>query len=235
MPRSARAVQPPAPLPLRRSASAWRSSRARAGSDRGWQSPCGRTRRRDPREAFARRCSPFRRTPASPSRQEGAGCLCCSRSIPGRRPDAGHPPAPVASASGRTRPDAARPRSAEAPTQGSVPAAGGRAPLRTRCVMGGSERAMSAITRTRLFGSRSTIAVILSAQESARFRPMLALAMRAPTRRRFSMSARRSMIGIAHSSPRLSGVTVWYAVMNRTRLSVSTLPSPCEMASSAMS
>ena len=38
----------------------------------------------------------FRRTPASPSRRESAGCRCCSRSIPGRRPDAGFPPAPVA-------------------------------------------------------------------------------------------------------------------------------------------
>ena len=132
MPRPARAVQPPAPLPLRSSASAWRSSRSRAGSDRGWQSPCGRTRRRDPRQAFARRCSRFRRTPASRSPQEAAGCLCCLRSIPGRRPAADHPPAPVASASGRTRPDAARPRSGEAPTQGSVPAAAGRARPRTR-------------------------------------------------------------------------------------------------------
>ena len=56
------------------------------------------------------------------------------------------------------------------------------------------------------------------------------------TRRRFSISARRSMIGIAHSSPRLSGVDALVggdeaaqAFARRRR------PSPCAIASSAMS
>ncbi len=75
--------------------------------------------------------------------------------------------------------------------------------------MGGSERAMSAITRIRLFGSLSAISIIRFAQSCARFKWSLAAAIRAPTRRRFSISARRSMIGIAHNSPSVSGVTVW--------------------------
>ena len=69
---------------------------------------------------------------------------------------------------------------------------------------------MSAITRIRLFGSLlgdlhhlvgpdvGEVAIDRAAGDA-----------RAPTRRRFSISARRSMIGIAHSSPSFSGVTVW--------------------------
>src|SRR3972149_371397 len=63
------------------------------------------------------------------------------------------------------------------------------------------DSAMSAITRIRLFGSFSATSVIWSAQESARFRSVLSRVIRAPTRRRFSISARRSMIGMAHNSP----------------------------------
>ena len=48
-----------------------------------------------------------------------------------------------------------------------------------------------------------------SAQASARSRSVLPARCRAATRRRFSISARRSMMGIAHNSPSLSGVTVW--------------------------
>jgi hypothetical protein len=73
--------------------------------------------------------------------------------------------------------------------------------------IGGLDRAMSAITRIRLFGSLSAISIIRLAQSCAWFRWMRSVAIRAPTRRRFSISARRSMMGIAHSSPSDSGVT----------------------------
>ena len=75
--------------------------------------------------------------------------------------------------------------------------------------MGGFECAMSAITRIRLLGSFSAVSVILSAQESAMFRSTQPAATRTPTRRRFSMTASRSMIGMAHNSPNLRAVTVW--------------------------
>ena len=75
--------------------------------------------------------------------------------------------------------------------------------------MGGFERAMSAITRIRLFGSFSATSVIWSAQESARFRSILSAATRVATRRRFSINARRSIIGMAHNSPNVRAVTVW--------------------------
>jgi hypothetical protein len=76
-------------------------------------------------------------------------------------------------------------------------------------VIGGSERTMSATTRIRLFGSFSTAAAIRSAQVPASSRSVQPAATRTPTRRRFSIRASRSMIGMAHSSPSLSGVTVW--------------------------
>ncbi len=68
---------------------------------------------------------------------------------------------------------------------------------------------MSAITRIRLLGSFSAISIIWSAHTFARSRSARAVAMRTPTRRKFSISAKRNMIGIAHSSPSFSAVTVW--------------------------
>ena len=61
--------------------------------------------------------------------------------------------------------------------------------------IGGFERAMSAITRIRLFGSCSATSIIWSAHAAARLRSIVPAAIRAPTRRRFSISASRSMIG----------------------------------------
>ncbi len=75
--------------------------------------------------------------------------------------------------------------------------------------IGGLERAMSAVTRIRLLGSRSAVSSICSAQRSARVLSVVPTAMREAHRRRFSMSASRSMMGMAHSSPSLRGVTVW--------------------------
>ena len=72
--------------------------------------------------------------------------------------------------------------------------------------IGGFDRAMSATARIRLFGSCSATSIIWSAQALARSRSMVLAASRAPTRRRFSISARRSMMGIAHNSPNLSAV-----------------------------
>ena len=77
-------------------------------------------------------------------------------------------------------------------------------------VIGGSDRAMSAITRIRLFGSllghlRHLVGPGLGQVAIG----CAAATMRTPTRRRFSISASRSMIGMAHSSPSFSGVTVW--------------------------
>ena len=75
-------------------------------------------------------------------------------------------------------------------------------------VIGGFERAMSAVARIRLFASRPAISIMRSAQVSARLRSAVLAAMRAATRRRFSISARRSMMGTAQSSPRPSGATL---------------------------
>jgi hypothetical protein len=61
----------------------------------------------------------------------------------------------------------------------------------------GVDRAMSAMTRTRLFGSRSAVSIIRSAHSLARSRSSLPAATRTPTRRRFSIKASRSMIGMA--------------------------------------
>ena len=75
--------------------------------------------------------------------------------------------------------------------------------------IGGFDRAMSAVSKIRLFGSFSAISIICSAQRAARSRSMLPVTIRAPTRRRFSISARRSMMGMAHNSPSVRTVTVW--------------------------
>ena len=76
-------------------------------------------------------------------------------------------------------------------------------------VIGGFDRAISAITRIRLFGSFSAISVIWSAHEPASSRSVIPTATRIATRRKFSSSARRSMMGMAHNSPNLRGVLVW--------------------------
>ena len=101
--------------------------------------------------------------------------------------------------------------------------------------IGGFERAMSAMTRIRLLGSLSAISVIWSAQRCASLAWTRVVMIRELTRRRFSISASRNMIGIAHSSPSVSGVTDWYAATKRASVRESTRPSPWEMASSAMS
>ena len=75
--------------------------------------------------------------------------------------------------------------------------------------IGGFDRAMSAITRIRFFGSFSATSVILSAQLSARLRSSLSAAITAATRLRFSIKASRSMIGMAHNSPSFKLLTVW--------------------------
>ena len=75
--------------------------------------------------------------------------------------------------------------------------------------MGGLVRAISAVTRMRLLGSSLATTAISSAQVAARSRSMRAAETRALTRRRFSMSARRNMMGTAHNSPSLSAATVW--------------------------
>ena len=67
---------------------------------------------------------------------------------------------------------------------------------------------MSATVRTTLLASCSAISARRSAQFSARLQSFQSAITREATRRRFSIKARRSMIGIAHSSPRVSGVTV---------------------------
>ena len=102
-------------------------------------------------------------------------------------------------------------------------------------VIGGFDRAMSAITKTRFFRSFSATSDIWSAQLPANSRSAMLAATRSATRRRFSINARRSMMGIAHSSPNFRGVTVWYADTKRLKLSGSTRPSPWEIVSSARS
>ena len=67
---------------------------------------------------------------------------------------------------------------------------------------------MSATARIRFFGSFWTVSIMSPAQKSARSRPMRCAMMRVATRRRFSIKASRSMIGTAHSSPRVSVVTL---------------------------
>ena len=75
--------------------------------------------------------------------------------------------------------------------------------------MDGFDRAMSATTNTTLLGSVPAVVVIASAQRAASLRSLQSSITRAATRRRFSISARRNMIGTAHSSPSLSGAMVW--------------------------
>jgi hypothetical protein len=75
--------------------------------------------------------------------------------------------------------------------------------------IGGLERAMSAITRMRLWGSRAATSIICSAHASARRGRSKPRRCRDPTRRRFSIRARRSMMGMAHSSPIRNAVTDW--------------------------
>ena len=67
---------------------------------------------------------------------------------------------------------------------------------------------MSAVTKIRLLGSFSATAIIWSAHSWARFRSIRSAAMRVPARRRFSIRARRSMMGMAHNSPSFRVVTV---------------------------
>jgi len=73
----------------------------------------------------------------------------------------------------------------------------------------GLERAMSAITRIRSLGRSSAAVSMRDAQVSARSRSSSAAATRMATRRRFSISASRSMIGNAHSSPSFNGWPLW--------------------------
>ena len=68
---------------------------------------------------------------------------------------------------------------------------------------------MSATTRTTFFGSSAAIRVMASAQRVARRRRFLSRVTRTAMRLRFSINARRSMIGTAHNSPRLSGTADW--------------------------
>ncbi|MNM56943.1 hypothetical protein D3C81_681270 [compost metagenome] len=63
---------------------------------------------------------------------------------------------------------------------------------------------MSATTSTTLLASRSAVSLSLSAQPLARSRSAQLAMTLAATRRKFSISASLSMIGIAQSSPRVS-------------------------------
>ena len=92
-------------------------------------------------------------------------------------------------------------------------------------VSGGFSRTISARTSTTFAGSVADTSNICSTQYAARSRSRRAAMTCTATRRRFSSSARRSMIGIAHNSPSLSGVTDWYAETNARTLSASTRPS----------
>ena len=76
-------------------------------------------------------------------------------------------------------------------------------------VSAGPERAMSAITSMRSLGAFSATATMLSAHAAAWLRSRCATSTRTATRRRFSISASRSMIGKAQSSPSRSGRTDW--------------------------
>ncbi|MNL48746.1 hypothetical protein D3C87_1716250 [compost metagenome] len=66
---------------------------------------------------------------------------------------------------------------------------------------------MLAMTRIRPVGSSSADLRMVSAQVSASPRFMFAYARRMATRRRFSIRARRIMMGTAHNSPSCSGAT----------------------------
>ena len=102
-------------------------------------------------------------------------------------------------------------------------------------VSGGFSRTISASTSTTSPGSVADTSSIRSTQYAARSRSRRAVITCTATRRRFSSSASRSMIGIAHSSPSVSGGTDWYAATNARRLSASTRPSAWEISSSAIS
>ena len=62
-------------------------------------------------------------------------------------------------------------------------------------------------TRTKSVGFSSTTPTMRSAQSPARSRSRRVDAIRTATRRKFSISASRSISGSAHNSPSLSGAT----------------------------
>ena len=76
-------------------------------------------------------------------------------------------------------------------------------------VSGGFSRTISASTSTTRAGVLADTSSIRSTQYSARSRSRRAVITWNATRRRFSSSASRSMIGMAHSSPSRSGRTDW--------------------------
>jgi hypothetical protein len=93
---------------------------------------------------------------------------------------------------------------------------------------------MSASTRIKSVGFRSTTLTIRSAHSLARSRSRRADAIRTATRRRFSINASRSISGSAQSSPSLSASTDWYEAMKLLRLAASTRPSTWAINSSEM-
>ncbi len=74
---------------------------------------------------------------------------------------------------------------------------------------GRSDLAMSATTMTRWDGFFSAMSCKRSTHRSARSRSSRAMVSRVVTRWRFSISPRRSMIGMAHNSPSFREATVW--------------------------
>ena len=68
-------------------------------------------------------------------------------------------------------------------------------------IIGGSDLAISAITNTRFLGSVSTISTISSAHLLAKALFVISSEMMTDNRRKFSINASLSMIGMAHNSP----------------------------------
>ena len=68
-------------------------------------------------------------------------------------------------------------------------------------------RAISATSKIKLAGFDSAASIILSAQPSASLRLARLAAILTAERLRFSISAKRSIIGIAHNSPNVSAAT----------------------------
>ena len=184
-----------------------RSPRPRGGSGRAWRSPSSRRRRPGRRAASARRRSASRRSRASPSRRGSAGCRCCCRSRPGRPPAAGSPAAPAARSSGPTS-------ASRCSSQVSGSASAGPWPCRRRANSATNALVSGGFGARHVGDDEDQVARRRSRRPRACCRPTSPASValdarrrstRAATRRRFSISASRSMIGIAHSSPSFSG------------------------------
>jgi len=97
------------------------------------------------------------------------------------------------------------------------------------------EASISARRRGRLSGSSCAVKTKRPAHWSASRSARIEMTTARDSRRKFSTSAMRSMIGTAQTSPIASGETSWKPVLNRKRYSSSSRESVCVTSESTAS